>query len=260
MRPEERPLKVEFKGHGGHGLSGAFHPVTGEPKSGTVISHCFTCSKDYKVIVWLAAELAKRGHPVLRFDFAGLGMSEGSFADTTLSTDIADLRAAIGWLEGEGFKVDTLIGHSLGGAASILTGAIVPSVRNVVVIGTSAEVGKVTRILKPEDWDTLSRDGVVSVRVGGVVRPIRREFIEDLKGHSLMETVANWNKSLLVIHGTADELVSSESQEALFAAARQPKAFFSLPGADHLFAADRGHARHIARVIEQWVELNGERE
>ncbi|UCF35809.1 MAG: alpha/beta hydrolase [Acidobacteriota bacterium] len=253
---ERRIEKVTFAGHASHLLSGVLHYPEKERRAGIILSHCFTCTKDYKVLAWLANELAAKGHSVLRFDFAGLGTSQGEFAATTLSTNVEDLVRAEAWMREQGHPVRTLVGHSLGGAAAILATDLLPSIRTVAVLGTSSEVGRVARILSEKDWHDLETKGEVTVSIGGYSRPIRRAFIEDLKQHSLLETVSTWDKALLVISGTADRVVSGESQEELFRAAAQPKAFFTLPGADHLFANSRHHAVHMANILDEWIQLN----
>lgn len=252
--------KVAIPGHAGLDLTGVLHsPEESSVKGCLVFCHCFTCSKDYKLLVWLARELVQEGYCVLRFDFTGLGDSEGQFRDSTLSTDVQDLIEVVHWLEGRGHKVAGLLGHSLGGAVAILGAGQLSGVQPVVVLGTSHAPDRVTRLLGEEGWQALQDKGCVSVRVGGQELPFSQKFVQDLKLHSLKETVSSWDKALLIVHGTADRIVPLSSAEELFEAAKYPKALVSIPGADHLFVNDRSQAPNIATIIGQWVQLNGEK-
>jgi len=252
--------KVAIPGHTGLDLSGALHSPEGSVVKGTLVfCHCFTCSKDYKLLVWLAKELVHKGYRVLRFDFTGLGDSEGEFRDSTVSTDVQDLLEVVHWLENRGNKVAGLLGHSLGGTVAILGAGQLTEVKPVVVLGTSHDPGRVTRLLDEEGWQALQDKGCVSVSVGGQELPFSQRFVQDLKVHSLKETVSSWDKALLIVHGTADRIVPLSSAEELFEAANYPKALVSIPDADHLFVNDRSQASNIATIIDQWVQLNGDK-
>jgi len=252
--------RVAIPGHTGLNLAGVLHSPEGSVVKGTLVfCHCFTCSKDYKLLVWLARELVQEGYCVLRFDFTGLGDSEGEFRDSTLSTDIQDLIEVVNWLESRGNKVVGLLGHSLGGTVAILGAGQISGVQPVVVLGTSHDPDRVTRLLDEESWQALQDKGCVSVRVGGQELPFSQRFVQDLKVHSLKETVSLWDKALLIVHGTADRIVPLSSAEELFEAAKYPKALVSIPGADHLFVNDRSQAPNIATIIDQWVQLNGDK-
>jgi alpha-beta hydrolase superfamily lysophospholipase len=252
--------RVAIPGHTGLNLAGVLHSPEGSVVKGTLVfCHCFTCSKDYKLLVWLARELVQEGYCVLRFDFTGLGDSEGEFRDSTLSTDIQDLIEVVNWLESRGNKVVGLLGHSLGGTVAILGAGQISGVQPVVVLGTSHDPDRVTRLLDEESWQALQDQGCVSVRVGGQELPFSQRFVQDLKVHSLKETVSLWDKALLIVHGTADRIVPLSSAEELFEAAKYPKALVSIPGADHLFVNDRSQAPNIATIIDQWVQLNGDK-
>ncbi len=250
--------KVAIPGHTGLDLAGVLHSPEGSVVKGTLVfCHCFTCSKDYKLLVWLARELVQKSYRVLRFDFTGLGNSKGEFRDSTLSTDVLDLIEVVNWLERRGNTVAGLLGHSLGGTVAILGAGQLSAVKPVIVMGTSHDPERVTRLLDQKGWQTLRDKGYVAVRVGGQELPFSRKFVQDLKAHSLKETVFSWDNALLIVHGTADSIVPLSSAEELFEAAGYPKAFVSIPGADHLFVNNRSQASNIATIIDQWVQLNG---
>jgi uncharacterized protein len=250
--------RIAFQGQDGVKLAGIFQRPKEAARGAVVLSHCFTCNKDYKILVWLARELTARGHPVLRFDFAGLGESGGEPGAATLSTDTEDLLAAVAWLEREGMPTSGLVGHSMGGAASILAAARLPHLKAVAVLGATARVGSRMELLLGEaELDELERNGSVTVAIGNRTYPITRSFLEDLERHSVVDTVSAWDKALLVIHGTDDRVVPMAEAERLFDAARHPKAFLSVPGGDHLLAGDRRQAPKIGQVVAAWIELNG---
>jgi uncharacterized protein len=256
--PRATMRRVEFRGHKGVRLAGVLERTADTDPGAVVLSHCFTCNKDYKILVWLAKALLSRGYAVLRFDFAGLGDSGGELGATTLSTDTEDLLAAVAWLETEGLRTAALVGHSMGGAAAILASARLPDMKVVVVLGTTWRVGlRVQLLLGEAELDELDRSGSVSVDIGNRTYPITRSFLEDLERHSVVETVSQWDKALLVIHGSDDRVIPISDAEKLFESARQPKAFLSVPGGDHLLARDRHQAPVLGRVIAGWIELNG---
>lgn len=247
---------VEFEGHGGHRLAGVLHPAAGKSRGSIVQAHCFTCTKDYKIQVWLARELASRGFHVFRFDFAGLGQSEGEFAKTTLTTYVEDLTAAYRWIEDKKGEPVTLVGHSIGGAAAILATVQLEEVEAVITLGTSIHIGRrISKLLPPERESELAEKGVARVKIGGRKFPISKELLEDLERHSLVEALESMGRPLLVLHGTDDEVVPVAGGLSLFKAAGQPKAFVAFPGADHLFMTDRDLAPRMAAVICAWLEV-----
>lgn len=245
--------KVHFRGSGPESLSGILHLPDGPPRASLVLSHCFTCNKDYKVLVWLARALSEEGLAVLRFDYFGLGASQGRFEETTISRYIGDLKAALDWVGGQVAGKPTLLaGHSLGGAVSILTAVQRPEVRGVAVMATSAGLSNLYRLLPQLAPGNRLSNEPVEVRIGGKPYPIAPAFLKDLKRHSLLENVSKLDRPFLVLHGSADRTTGIEQGEKLFAAARQPKAFFALPGAGHLF--DRRQDGELAsQILSLWL-------
>lgn len=252
------PVRVDFPGHDGLRLSGILHPAVGPERGTVVLAHCFTCSKEFKILAWLSRELSARGYTCLRFDFAGLGESQGDFADTTLSTDVADLLAAAEWARSRHQGPLALVGHSMGGAAALLAARSLPSIRVVVTLATSAQVGnRIRRLLTTSALDELERTGVTRVRVGREEYPVSVGFLAELGRISLAEELAVWDGAYLSLYGDQDSVVPLAEAEALYAAAPQPKAWVTVPGADHLFGAQRGHAQVLASLIDAWIALNG---
>lgn len=247
---------VEFPGHRGLLLRGVRHAPQSPPRGGVVLCHCFTCSKDFKIINWLSKELSSLGFSTLRFDFAGLNTSDGNFEETNLTTNIEDLLHAVEWLGTQGIPVRALIGHSMGGTAAVLTASRLPEIESVVVLGTSSETTALKRLLSADHMAQLESQGRTDLRIGGKAVTLNRAFFEDLYRHSLLETVARWNKALLILHGTRDQVVPIQSGERIFQNAVHPKAFTAVPDAGHLFSENREKAIEMAKTIASWIEMN----
>ncbi len=249
---EPRVTRVEFPGSQSARLSGVLHEPAGADGAETVvITHCFTCSKDYKVIVAIAKLLASRGARVLRFDFAGTGASTGDFASTSLASNLSDLASAGQWLAEKGYSASHLVGHSLGGIACILSARLMPEVRTVAVVAAPSSATHLLETIPEIDPQLAVRDSV-HVEIGGRQIAITRDFVEDLKSHSVKETLAGLGRPFLVVHGTEDRTVPVAEGEELFASARQPKGFLPVIGADHLFSNPE-HAQQAAEAIALWV-------
>ncbi|HXK61801.1 MAG TPA: alpha/beta fold hydrolase [Acidobacteriota bacterium] len=229
--------KVRFPRDESTFLSGVLHqPASSESRAVVLLTHCFTCSKDYRIIVHLARRLCSRGFRVLRFDFSGSGESQGDFSETTLTTNVEDLVAAAEWLSTQDLVARALIGHSLGGVAAILAAHLIPEVRAVGVIASPARSTHLLDLIPGLKGQEFQQRGSLEVKIGG--RPVRitRQFVEELKKHSLQESTAALNRPFLVVHGARDRTVSISEGEQLFGFARQPKSFFCVPDADHLFS------------------------
>jgi putative redox protein len=217
-----------------------------------LFAHCFTCSKDLVAAGRISAELNAVGIGVLRFDFTGLGASGGDFANTDFSSNLDDLRAAADWLREHHGAPQLLVGHSLGGAASIVVAGDVPDVRGVVTIGAPADVDHL-RHLFAADLDRIADEGEATVDIGGRPFTIRREFLRDLERHVVTERAARLGAAVLVMHSPTDAVVGIEHAARLYTAARHPKSFVSLDGADHLLT-DRNQATSAGRIIAAWFE------
>jgi len=217
-----------------------------------LFAHCFTCGKDNRAARRIAEVLTLHGIAVLRFDFTGLGASEGEFANTTFSSNVDDLVAAANHLRAKLAAPAILIGHSLGGAAVLAAAAQVPEARAVATIAAPSDPAHVTGLLK-DHVDAIHREGEVEVTLAGRPFRIRREFLADVAEQKLTARIADLRKALLIFHSPTDEVVGIDNASRIFAAAKHPKSFVSLAGADHLLSR-RSDANYVANVIHAWAE------
>ena len=244
--------RVEFEGSTGGMLAARLDLPAGPPRAFVLFAHCFTCSKDVFAASRIAAGLAEAGFGVLRFDFTGLGSSEGEFANTNFSSNIEDLRRAADWLRDNHCAPQLLVGHSLGGAAVLAVAADLPEVSAVATIGAPAELEHVVGLF----GDTRQRiedDGESMVELAGRTFRVRKQFLDDLRTHVLIDRIASMGKALLVLHSPIDNTVGIENAARIFDAARHPKSFLSLDGADHLLSR-RADATYAARMIATWAD------
>jgi len=247
--------RLRFEGVTGAELAGMFHPAEpagpgGAARGSLLLVHCFTCSKDLHTMSRLARGLAANGFAVLRFDFTGIGQSEGDFADTTLSTNVGDLAHATDCLREHGPAPYGLVGHSMGGAAALLAAGGLPSLRSFAVLGAPSEAEHVTGLFRGLTAQ-IATAGLAEVTIGEKTFPISAEFLDDLERHEVTRRTAELGRPLLVLHCLEDRVVGVEHGERLFAAARQPKAFVPLLGADHLLTGARAAAQAVA-VLTDW--------
>ena len=222
-----------------------------EPRAFALLAHCFTCSKDLPAIRRIAAMLARHGIAVLRFDFTGLGASEGDFAASNFSSNVADIRAATEFLRRHYSAPALLIGHSLGGAAMLAAAASIPEARALATIAAPADTTSVLDNFGAR-LETIEREGEAEVTLAGRSFLIRRQFVEDVRAQALTARVAELDKALLVMHSPRDTVVSVEQAGALFAEAKHPRSFVSLHTADHLLS-DPADAEYVAGVILAWA-------
>ncbi len=245
--------RLHFDNGRGQRLSARIdRPLRDRPRAFAVFAHCFTCSKNLGAAVNLSRALVERGWAVLRFDFTGLGESEGDFGDTHFSSNVDDLVRATQWLAQEYEAPRLLIGHSLGGAAVLKAAAQVPSATAVATLGAPADPDHVSKLIAC-DKETIEREGQANVVLAGRTFTIKREFLEDLRAHSMSEAVAGLNRALLVMHAPGDDTVGIDNASSIFVAARHPKSFVSLDQADHLLSRPTD-ARFAAQVIASWAE------
>jgi len=243
--------RITFAGHAGHELSARLDRPEGPHLATALFAHCFTCSKDIPAARRIAARLAAMGIAVLRFDFTGLGHSGGEFENTTFSSNVGDLEAAAAWLRDQGMGPEILIGHSLGGAAVLRAAGRIASVKAVVTIGAPFDPEHVTHNFG-DALETIARDGVAEVDLGGRPFRIRRDFIEDVAAEKLGEAIGKLNRALLVLHAPRDSVVGIDNATRIFMAAKHPKSFVTLDDADHLISRGRD-AEYAAEVIAAWV-------
>jgi alpha-beta hydrolase superfamily lysophospholipase len=244
--------RVTFAGASGHQLVGRLErDEQRAPVAWAVFAHCFTCSKDIKAAVRISRGLAARGIGVLRFDFTGIGESEGEFADSTFSANLDDLVSAAEFVAGAHGAPTLLVGHSLGGSAVLGAAHRIPSVRAVATIGAPSGPHHTTRLLTDARAE-LERTGEAVVTIAGRPFRITREFLEDLERGSVLEGLATLNRALLVMHAPLDRVVGIDHAAALFQAAKHPKSFISLDDADHLLLRD-ADAAYAAEVLAAWA-------
>ncbi len=246
--PTER---FQFTGEGGHQLSASLDLPEREPIAYALFAHCFTCGKDVLAARRIAVALSAKGIAVLRFDFTGLGSSEGEFANSTFSSNVADLVRAADHLRKTRKAPAILIGHSLGGAAILAAAGQIPDAKAVVTIAAPSDPAHVTGLFK-EHVEDIRTQGKVEVSLAGRPFHITREFLDDVAEHGLMAHVAKLHKALLIMHSPTDDTVGIDNATRIFLAARHPKSFVSLADADHLLSEGRD-AAYVADVIAAWA-------
>jgi uncharacterized OsmC-like protein/fermentation-respiration switch protein FrsA (DUF1100 family) len=247
--PTER---FQFTGEGGLQLAASLELPEREPVAYALFAHCFTCGKDVLAAKRIAVTLAAKGIAVLRFDFTGLGSSEGDFANSTFSSNVADLVHAADHLRETRKAPAILIGHSLGGAAILAAASQIPDAKAVVTIAAPSDPAHVTGLFKDRIED-IRKHGKVEVSLAGRPFPITRQFLDDIAENGLMAHVKNLHKALLVMHSPTDDTVGIDNATRIFVAAKHPKSFVSLAGADHLLTGKRD-AAYVADVIAAWAE------
>lgn len=246
--PTER---FQFTGEGGHQLAAALELPDGEPAAYALFAHCFTCGKDTLAAKRISVALAARGIAVLRFDFTGLGSSEGEFANSTFSSNVADLVRAADHLRATRKAPSILIGHSLGGAAILAAAGKIPEAKAVVSIAAPSDPAHVTGLFG-EHVDAIRAQGEVEVSLAGRPFRIKREFLDDIAEHELMKGVTGLHKALLVMQSPVDDTVGIDNATRIFVAAKHPKSFVSLDHADHLLTKP-ADALYAADVIAAWA-------
>jgi uncharacterized OsmC-like protein/pimeloyl-ACP methyl ester carboxylesterase len=247
--PSER---FDFPNANGEKLAAVLDLPEGTPRAYALFAHCFTCGKNVLAASRIANGLTALGIAVLRFDFTGIGSSEGEFANTTFSSNVDDLIAAVDHLRKTRQAPTLLIGHSFGGAAVLAAAEAVPEARAVVTIAAPSDTAHVTHLFK-DKLDAIREQGEVEVALAGRPFRIRSEFLDDIAGQRLTERIARLRKALLIFHSPTDDTVGIENATDIFIAARHPKSFISLAGADHLLSK-QGDAIYVANVLAAWAE------
>ena len=246
-----RSIRTTFAGSLGHELAARLDLPSASVRAHALFAHCFTCTKDIVAARHIAAKLASLGIAVLRFDFTGLGSSEGEFQNTNFSSNVEDLVLAANHLRTHYRAPAILIGHSLGGAAVLAAAHRIPEAKAVVTIGAPSDVAHVLHHFQAH-LDDIERDGVANVTLAGRTFPISRELVENAKGQAIEHHVANLRKALLVMHAPRDQTVGIAHATAIFMAAKHPKSFVSLDSADHLLS-DSQDAAYAAEVLAVWA-------
>jgi len=248
-------MKVEpvtFTGREGQKLAARLDRPEEAPRAFALFAHCFTCGKDVFAAARIAQQLTAHGVAVLRFDFTGIGASEGEFANTNFSSNVADLVAAAAHLREAMQAPALLIGHSLGGAAVLAAAGDVPEATAVVTIAAPSDPSHVTGLFR-DSVPRIEADGEAKVMLAGRPFQIKRQFLADVAEQRLAEKIARLRRALLVMHSPVDDTVDISNATRIFTAAKHPKSFVSLNGADHLLTR-RADAIYAANMIAAWVE------
>ncbi len=250
--------RVQFPGHADNLLAGIMELPTGTPSGFLLFSHCFTCGKDLKAIVRISRGLADEGWAVLRYDFTGLGSSQGDFSNTNFTTNREDLRAAVTFMEREHQPPSFLIGHSFGGATSLSMAMELPTVRGVIAVASPSDTHHLASLLESMNLQIVSR-GNGTVSIGGRVHMIKRQMLEDFRSHDLLAAVRLITKPILAFHSPTDETVDfrnalincgldTPDQNSL----SLPRSLISLPNCNHLLTTNDADCVMVAEIVDAW--------
>lgn len=242
---------LEFSSASGTTLSARMTRPPGAARAYALFAHCFTCSKDLRAVRRITKALASHGVATLSFDFAGLGESEGEFAETTFSSDVADLIKAAEFMAQGGMAPSILIGHSLGGAAALAAAGRIDSLKAVATLAAPADPAHVQHLFG-EDLNEIRERGEATVSLGGRPFQVTSAFIEDLSSQCSSKAIRSLGASLLVMHSPTDSIVGIDNAQKIYEAARHPKSFVSLDGADHLLSR-REDGDYVAGIIAAWA-------
>lgn len=243
---------ITFSGHDGGQLAARLDLPEGPHLATAIFAHCFTCSKDIAAARRISQRLATMGLAVLRFDFTGLGHSEGEFSNTGFTSNVADVEAAAAWLEGRGMPASLLVGHSLGGAAMLKVAPRIKGIKAVATLGAPFDPDHVTRNFGGA-LEQIRDTGEAEVDLGGRPFRITRAFVKDIEAASIEPDLARMRAALLVMHAPRDAIVGIENATRIFMAARHPKSFVTLDDADHLISR-ASDAEYAADVIATWAK------
>ncbi|MEM7140644.1 MAG: alpha/beta fold hydrolase [Actinomycetota bacterium] len=241
------PEIVEFVGGTGARLQAFVRRPDGPVVGSVLMAHCFTCSKDLHTTTRLSKALADAGWVTFAFDFTGLGGSGGDFAETTVSTNVADLRRAATTMLERGIGPCLLLGHSLGGSAAVLAAASLKTVDAVIAVASPSDVGHIRHLLPDDASDAPAR---FDISIGGRPFALDPTFVHDLDHHSVVEAAQALDRPFLVVQAGDDRIVGSAETEALASAGSATLAV--VDGADHLFSRPE-HARHLAEIVVEWA-------
>jgi putative redox protein len=244
--------RISFKGSQGDLLSARIdEPDNGISKGTILFAHCFTCSKNLKAVGHISKALTKEGIGVFRFDFTGLGESEGDFSDTNFSSNIEDLVAASEYMKDEWESPRMLMGHSLGGAAVLQAAHLIDSVEAVVTVAAPCNPEHVTQHLLDKK-DEIERKGEATVQLAGRPFTIKKQFLDDLEEQNMDNIIKSLDKPLLIFHSPIDQTVGIGNAAHIYKMAKHPKSFISLDDADHLLTNEED-ARYVGSVTAAWV-------
>ena len=244
--------KVTFKNKEGFELHGKLElPIDQAPHNFVIFAHCFTCNKNFFAVKNICDALTDKGFGVLRFDFTGLGESEGEFSDSNFSGNVEDLLSAEEFLKTNYKSPTLLIGHSLGGAAVYFAAQHLPKVKAIATLGAPSSITHVRHLIK-DNIEEINKNGKALVNIGGRSFSIKKQFIEDLEKKELTKILPELEKSILILHSPQDNIVTIKNSEELYIAAKHPKSFVTLDGADHLLS-DKKDSQYAGNIIGSWA-------
>jgi pimeloyl-ACP methyl ester carboxylesterase len=244
---------IEFNNRAGEKLSGRIEfPDIKQPHSYAIFAHCFTCNKNFSAVTNICKALNNEGFAVLRFDFTGLGESEGEFSETTFSSNIEDLLDAASYLEANYQAPSLMIGHSLGGGAAVFAARQLDSVKAVVTIASASSPDHLTKILSNVK-DEAEQKGYAQAIIAGRKIMLTKEFFDDISSKNMKDALKNLGKPILIFHSPQDRLVGIENAAEIFISARHPKSFIALDGADHLLS-DKKDSLFTGSIIGNWAK------
>jgi len=243
--------KIVFNNQDNIELAGRLEMPVGRPVAFAIFAHCFTCSKDIAAASRISRALAQRGFAVLRFDFTGLGNSDGDFANSNFSSNVEDLVSAAEFLAKNHEAPKLLVGHSLGGAAVLMAAAKIPGVKAVVTIGAPSDSLHVVKNFKAS-VDEINQHGEAPVSLAGRTFTIKKQFLDDISNQDHEKSIESLGAALLVFHSPQDTVVGIENAQKIYQQARHPKSFISLDGADHLLS-NKDDSEYVAQTIASWV-------
>ncbi|WP_026934655.1 alpha/beta fold hydrolase [Christiangramia echinicola] len=245
-------IDVSFKNSDSKTLKGVIElPFNKNPENFVLFAHCFTCNKNFHAPSNISKSLASKGYGVLRFDFTGLGDSEGEFEDTSFSGNVDDLVAAAKFLEKEYNAPALIVGHSLGGAAALFASAKIESVKAIVTINAPSNLTHVQKHFE-SSLNEIENEGSANIKIGGRSFKIKKHFVDDLEKNKDARAMNKIRKPLLIMHSPQDEIVSIDHAEELYKAAWHPKSFISLDGADHMLS-NKPDSQYAGTVIAAWA-------
>ncbi len=249
QQPYKREKRI-FTNNAGEELAALLELPATRPTAYALFAHCFTCSKDIAAASRISRALAGQGFGVLRFDFTGLGNSEGDFANSNFSSNVGDLLQAAEHLRRNLNAPSLLIGHSLGGAAVLAGASSIPEVKAVVTIGAPSDPSHVSHLFA-KSLAQIEAEGCAIVKLGGRTFEIKRQFLEDITSQRLQSKISKMRKALLIFHSPVDDIVDIKHARAIYEAAKHPKSFISLDNADHLLAR-KEDSQYVADTVAAW--------
>ena len=244
-------MDVTFLNSHGDKLAGILDQAK-NPFAQAIYSHCFTCSKDHAASYRICKALAKQGIQVLRFDFTGLGKSQGDFSTTDFSSNVDDIKAAVDFLTNAQKSPQLLIGHSLGGIAATAAACELDDIQAVATIASPSRPAHVLDHFE-QHIPTILKYDFADVSIFDQSFRLTKDYIQDLKSYDEKHFIRKLNKPILIFHSPFDEIVSIDEAAKIFMEAKHPKSFISLDETDHLISK-KVDAEYIAENIACWAK------